>query len=212
MTNRFAAVIWDFDGTLADSLPELLRIYNELAPRYGLRQVEDPDEVRGQSMSQLLGAEQISWWTMVRLTRRLLQMQRQIIGQVKLFDGVAKTIHRLSAIGIRQAVVSSNSRTNLLECLSGHRLTDHFMYIHGTSRLGGKRRAIRRACRKLGVASSDALYVGDEVRDIDAARAASLAIASVTWGLNTKEVLHEHQPDWIVNCPDDIEAICTATS
>jgi len=52
--------------------------------------------------------------------------------------------------------------------------------------------------------TEDVIYIGDEVRDIEAARAAGIKIASVTWGYNLESILTENKPDYIVTQPRDL--------
>ena len=63
---------------------------------------------------------------------------------------------------------------------AGHGLLDCFSFVTGTSRIFGKDRRIRKAIRDAGLDSNEVLYVGDEIRDIEAGRAAQVEVAVVT--------------------------------
>jgi phosphoglycolate phosphatase len=71
----------------------------------------------------------------------------------------------------------------------------------GYPRLFGKGKALRRIVRAERLDSSEVLYVGDEVRDIEAARKARVASAAVTWGLNTEAILRAGGPDLVAADP-----------
>ena len=55
---------------------------------------------------------------------------------------------------------------------------------------------------------SNVLYVGDEVRDIEAAKKAGIRIAAVTWGYNSKKALEAYKPDYLVTKPEELLQIC----
>ncbi len=71
---------------------------------------------------------------------------------------------------------------------------------------------LRRALRKAGVRADEALSLGDETRDIDAARKTGIPCAAVTWGYGDLETLREHQPDHLLTSVERIldVAVCRA--
>jgi phosphoglycolate phosphatase len=77
-------------------------------------------------------------------------------------------------------------------------LVDH---VHAGSSIFGKDRAIRSFLRAEGVEPGEAVYVGDEVRDVEAAHKAGVRVISVTWGFNSKKRLKQAQPDYLVDTP-----------
>jgi phosphoglycolate phosphatase len=58
----FKLVVWDFDGTLADSLPAAVGIFNRLAPELGFRPVEDLSAARSLTTRQFLRRHGVSFW------------------------------------------------------------------------------------------------------------------------------------------------------
>jgi phosphoglycolate phosphatase-like HAD superfamily hydrolase len=50
----------------------------------------------------------------------------------------------------------------------------------------------------------DVVYVGDEVRDIEAGRQAGVAVAAMTWGFNDRALLARHCPDYLVERPEEL--------
>jgi phosphoglycolate phosphatase len=191
-------VLWDFDGTLADSLAYLVRVYNGVAQQHGFRPVEDPEALRGLTLLPLLRRQNIPLRKLPALVRAVLAAQRAEITSVPLFPGIPEVLHELRDAGVRMAVLSSNSRENIWLCLRARRVAEFFEDVIGYRRLFGKASSIRRFVRRQWLATQDVVYVGDEVRDIDAARRAGVSIASVTWGFNTAELLAEHRPDYLI--------------
>jgi phosphoglycolate phosphatase-like HAD superfamily hydrolase len=125
--------------------------------------------------------------------------------KVQLFPSVAEVLEVLRRSGPRMAVLSSNSRENVRACLRASGSEDHFEAVFGYRRLFGKGRAIKWIrMRSRGVAGRKVIYVGDEVRDVTAARQAGVDIAAVTWGYNTRELLAAQGPNFLVDSPDEL--------
>jgi len=76
--------------------------------------------------------------------------------------------------------------------------------VVGYPRLFGKGRAIRRLLKKEGIEPTQFLYIGDEVRDVEAARQAGVDIAAVGWGFHTLEQLSQESPTYLWSCPGDV--------
>ena len=82
-----------------------------------------------------------------------------------------------------------------------------FAFVVGYPRLFGKGKALRRIVRAEHVDRADVLYVGDEVRDIEAARKARVASAAVTWGLHAEAILRDNHPDHVVDLPSQLRGV-----
>jgi phosphoglycolate phosphatase-like HAD superfamily hydrolase len=102
------------------------------------------------------------------------------------------------------SVLSSNSRENILACLQANGIADHFESVVGYRRVLGKGEGIRRFLKGRASVGERAVYVGDEVRDVVAARKAGVDVAAVTWGYNTRELLSEHAPDYVIERPEQL--------
>jgi phosphoglycolate phosphatase len=199
---RYPLVVWDFDGTLADTRALALTTYNALAARHGFRPVNDPEAVRGLSTRAFLKQHGISLFRLPSLVRQYCATVRSSIDAVRLFDGIPEVLARLTASGHRQGVLSSNSVDNIDVCLRANGVRDHFDFLIGNPRLFGKGRTIRRLGRQHGIAPSQFLYIGDEVRDVEAAHQAGVDVGAVTWGFHTAEQLSAAKPTYLWATPD----------
>ncbi|MEI9851079.1 MAG: HAD hydrolase-like protein [Sphingomonas sp.] len=101
------------------------------------------------------------------------------------------------------ALVTSNAEANARAILGAENAARIDFYACGSS-LFGKAPKFRRALKKLGVHASHALAVGDETRDVDAAREVGMRCGSVLWGYASEEVLAGLGPDALFRTPDDI--------
>ena len=211
-SNRYPMVLWDFDGTIADSLGHALRFYNEKAKNHGYRPVLDPDRVRGMTFREFLMAHGVPIRSVPRMLRSFLSEFRRDLYAIPPISGVIECIWRLHRARIRQAIISSNEKSNIRRWLAHHQVADCFETCVGVSRLFGKEKPVKRVVRASQLPVRGVLYVGDEVRDIVSARKAGIDVAAVTWGLNSKEILLEFRPDYLVQRPVDLSDVCIGRS
>jgi len=106
-------------------------------------------------------------------------------------------LHALASTGVRVAVVSSNGEDTIRRVL-GPDLSALVADFACGAAIFGKAAKFRRVVRRAGVAPAQAVGVGDEVRDIEAARAAGIASVAVTWGYATRAILEGSSPTHVV--------------
>lgn len=204
-------LLFDFDGTLADSLSTIVAISNRLAPEFGYRPTPPAqvDTLKGMSARQLIRYSGISVLKIPALLRRLrteLRQQNLLIPPCAGMPAVIHELHKRHTL----AIITSNSPDIVRTFLEAHQLQHYFTGVDGGGTLFGKGRLIRRFLQEQSFEPAQTIYVGDEVRDIEAARFAGIRVISVTWGFNSREVLMAAHPDWLVDRPDRLQAIADA--
>ena len=191
---KYRLAIFDSDGTLADTLPWVRSIFNELAEEHGFRRVEPGEyerfrDLHGAALLRELG---LPLWKLPRVVSSMRRRMSEHAGTLSLFPGSSDVLIRLAAAGVQLAVVSSNSRENVGRVLGDDaRLIAHFAC--GASMLG-KAARLRQVIRQSAVQPSQAIYIGDEIRDAEAAGKAGIAFGAVTWGQHRPETLGRHNP------------------
>ncbi|HHT27984.1 MAG TPA: HAD hydrolase-like protein, partial [Firmicutes bacterium] len=115
---------------------------------------------------------------------------------IRLFDGVGDMLKRIKQEGITLAILTSNSYDNVVGVL-GPEITALISYFECGAALFGKRPKLKRLCHKSGIKPQDTLYIGDEVRDLEAARAVKMAFGAVNWGYTRPDTLWAHNPDFV---------------
>lgn len=204
---RYTFVLWDFDGTLADTFACMVSAYNTLAARRGLRRLDDPGAARGLTPQALLRTLNIPLLRIPSLLTGVLSAVRHDMPSIRLFAGVSEILDAFGRAGCRMSVLSSNSRENILACLHANGVAGRFESVVGYRRILGKGDGIRRFVKGRAAAGERAVYVGDEVRDILAARKAGVDVAAVTWGYNTSELLAAQDPDYLIERPEQLLAL-----
>ena len=203
----YKLVIFDFDGTLADSARWVAREINPLARRFGFRQVSD-DEIetlRGCDTRQILDRLGVPRWKLPFIARHLRRRLAQEAETIQLFPGAKSLLRRLAGQGVVLGLVSSNSAENVRRILGPEAaaLIEH--YECGAA-LFGKAAKFRKVVRRARMKACDTLCIGDETRDIEAAREAGLACGAVAWGYARREALALRAPTWLFETPDEVAA------
>lgn len=202
---RYRALVFDFDGTIADTLGETRRIFNEIAPDYGIRTVEEHEleELRHMSLKQLLSHLKIPKRRVPVLLARGTGMMRGGIAQMPLIEGMAEVLDVLRDKVDGFGILTSNVAANVELFLQSHGLRGHFDFISSTSKLTGKSKHLKAIRKTYSLRSEEILYVGDELRDVKAAKKAKIPIAAVTWGFNSRESLEAEKPEHLFHHPSE---------
>jgi phosphoglycolate phosphatase len=192
---KYRLAIFDSDGTLADTLPWMRSIFNELAEAHGFRRVEAHEYERFRSLHGVALFRELGLplWKLPRVASDMRRRMAEHTEKFSLFSGISDVLHRLVAANIQMAIVSSNSRENVERVLGADnaKLVAHFAC--GAS-MFGKAAKLRQALRQGSVPPPQAIYIGDEIRDAEAAAKAGIAFGAVTWGQHREETLRSQNP------------------
>jgi phosphoglycolate phosphatase len=197
-------VLFDFDGTLADSLDWFLGIFDQVADRYGFRHLApgDRERLRGLETSAILRDLGVPTWKLPLIARDLRALAARDIARIRLFPGAAAMLDALTAGGIQIAVVSSNAEENVRRVL-GPAAAHVRRFACGAS-LFGKAAKVRAVLRATRAHPGSALLIGDEARDIDAANQTGIGSAAVAWGYADPQFLRSLSPTFFFEQMEEI--------
>lgn len=194
-------IIFDFDGTLADSLPVMLHIYTRLVP-HGPEITKDFFRFLRKLPAHKVAAHlDVSIWRLPWLLSRGRKTMHQHMSEVQPCEGIVPVVKELKKRGYHLHVVTSNSRANVNEFLRMYGLSDAFDSVVAVKRLNGKPRALKNFVRRHKLVVGETYYIGDEARDIIATKKVSMPIIAVGWGFNDKELLQSMEPAAFVEEP-----------
>jgi phosphoglycolate phosphatase len=202
-----ANIIFDFDGTIADSFGLAVHIYEQLLRSGELLPKEEIQRLRGMSMLHLALELKIAPWRVPFLLARGRTIMRRNIDSVEAFAGMPELIRELNADGHKLYIMSSNSVQNIRPLLKRYDVRKEFIKLYGGAGLLGKATLLKRVLKRQKLDSAQTFYIGDEVRDIEASKRAGIKVISVTWGYNSEAILREHQPDFVAKKPTDIRSL-----
>lgn len=196
-------VIFDFDGTLADSLPLFIELAQELV---GVTiSQDDIERYRNMPSREILKEVKVPIYRFPSLLVKGKALMMKRMNEVKAFPGLNGVVEELGAnSGRKLYVVSSNSAGIINSFLETNNLSDNFASIYGNVGLFSKAQAIKKVMKREGFDISDSVYIGDEVRDIEAAQKVGMPIISVTWGFNGKKLLEKSKPNYLIDKPEEI--------
>jgi len=196
-------IIFDFDGTLADSLPMAMDLFYKWSKRVPYSPIE-VEKMRNMTLKQVLNQVGIPLWRVPSLlVNGRAELGRHIHG-IPLFMNIDNILKELQQRGHTMVVMSSNSPQNIHKFLKHHTIDQYFDGVHGNTGLFSKTNALKAILRKYKWQAIDTLAIGDEARDIDAAKKAGITSIAVGWGYNGEQILRAHKPDFFVSKPSEL--------
>lgn len=204
---RYKLAIFDLDGTLSDSFPWFLRVVNSIADKHRFRRIEDGDVamLRGKSSREIIGYLEVPLWRMPAIARDLRRLKSESLDAIPLFAGVELMLGELSERGVALAVVSSDSESNVRAALGSH--AELMSCFACGASLFGKAAKYRAVLKRTGIVAAEALCIGDEVRDGEAARQAGIDFGAVSWGYADPEALRQLSPVLVFDSVADISRL-----
>lgn len=201
-----ATYIFDFDGTLADSFTIAFDILvtNAAALRCKQLQPNDRDKIRQMHAKEMLSYLQIPFWRVPRFARKLRKLSKEKITEVGIFPAWESVLRQLKSERHHLGILSSNAQDNIQIVLKRHGLYELFDFIITEKALFGKTRRLHQLMKKFNFIDSETFYIGDEVRDIEAAQANNIKAIAVSWGLNSLQRLEAAAPDLIIHDPREL--------
>lgn len=198
-------VIFDFDGTIANTWKIVIKILKEKEEEWGLPAItkEILADFRGKPFFELIKKYNIVLLKLPFIVSKTQKELKSRMVQVSVFKGIKEVIMSLKKRGYPLGILTTNSKENVLYFLKHHGL-DIFDFIQSERSILGKDKGLRNILEKNNLQPTEVLYIGDEIRDIDACKENNVKIISVTWGFNTKNILKQNKPDFLVNTPSEI--------
>jgi phosphoglycolate phosphatase len=198
-----AAIIFDFDGTISDSF-DFLTGFLAAEAKAGPLSDAQKRELRSLSMAAMARHLGCGWWKLPLLLFKGRRQMGKVIDQLKPFSGMSEVIEKLHAEGHELFIVSSNSVGNVRAFLCHHGLYEYFLETYGGIGLFGKAPALRKLLREQHLKARNAIYIGDELRDVQSAQSIKLPVIAVTWGFARPADIVALKPTAVAETPADL--------
>ena len=199
-------IIFDFDGTIADTFEPLITIIQRLSQELGYKSVspEDIDLFRSLTTREIIYQAGVSIWKLPFILRKIKKELNKDIKLVRPVQGMKEALLDLKGQGNELGIITSNSQENVELFLENNQLDTIFSFICSGTTIFGKNKVINRVLTQKNINLSDVIYVGDETRDIEAAKKSNIQVIAVSWGFNSKEILSNQNPDYLIEYPQQL--------
>ncbi len=198
-------LIFDFDGTICDSLETVVEIVNSQLSKYG-KPPATAKLVRKLGIKKIISESKISKMQIPKLIKYGREKMSEVILSLETFPGLIEVIVELSKLHTL-GILTTNSEENARKFLSINNLSKYFSFVHSELNLFGKHKKLKKILSEYSLAPEQTCYVGDETRDIEAAKKVGIKSIAVTWGYESREILSKLEPDMIIEKPEGLLAI-----
>lgn len=211
MLMTYPVIIFDFDGTIADTLPLLVKILNRLSTEFGYKELreENIDELRAKDTREVLRHLGISIFKLPFLVKKARAELNKEIMELMPIKGISEALLNVKIAGYKFGILTSNSEENVRKFLENNDL-QIFDFIHSGSSIFGKGKALKNLMRQQNLKNNEVVYVADETRDVKAAREARVKIIAVSWGFNSKQAFNNSKPDFLIDKPSELIRVIDA--
>jgi phosphoglycolate phosphatase len=198
-------LLFDFDGTIADTLGIGIEIVNKYSGKFGYRKIqeEEIERLKGLTPWQLLKEFKIPFYKLPFMLSVLQSELYKNIANVKPIKELPSVLHALHDQHYVMGIITSNSEKNVRTFLKAHDL-EIFDFIHNERNIFGKFHTINKVLQQNKLQKNDVIYVGDEVRDIEACNKSGIDMIAVSWGFNTKVILSKFKPKHLIDSPKEL--------
>ena len=202
------SMIFDFDGTIADTLHAVIDVFNDLSDELGYRRgtQEGLQLFMGRGLHELATYVGLPWQRLPDLAVRVREEMSRQMHLIQPCRGMVEALAALRARGLRLGILTSNNRDNVERFLE-HQPELQFDFISGGSGLFDKHTLLQPLLATQGLAPAETCYVGDEVRDVEAARVIGMRAVAVTWGFSSSQLLAACNPDHLIADPNELLAL-----
>ncbi|MBW4597441.1 MAG: HAD-IA family hydrolase [Brasilonema angustatum HA4187-MV1] len=199
-------IIFDFDGTIADTVDALVSIANRLAGEFGYIPItqEELGLLRNLSSREIIKYSGISILKIPFLVKKVKTELKNKIKELKPISGIKEALVALNNEGYRLGIITSNSLENVTDFIKVNDLDKLFEFISSGVTIFGKTTIINNVLKQKQIKPQEVIYVGDETRDIEASKKANIKVIAVTWGFNSQEVLAKQHPDFLIHHPSQL--------
>jgi phosphoglycolate phosphatase len=204
---RRQAVIFDFDGTIADSFEYVFKFLKKEAGSFTEHTAEELEQFRRLPMKNLALRLGVPVWRLPVTYFKGRRVMRAHMEHVQPVDGMVEVIRQLHRDGYMLFITSANSGHNIRHLLRHQGILGCFRAIRSSAGITGKPALIGQLVVRYRLRKRMTWYVGDETGDVAAARHVGVLPLAVGWGFADPEKLRATQPEGYARKPAQIVQI-----
>lgn len=197
-------IVFDFDGTIADSTEGVLKFVNDNHQKYGFKKLSEKkvNFLKSKGSKYVINYLKIPKHKIPFLLKDVRIELGKVLENTRPYKGISVIIKKLYT-NFKLGILTSNSKENVEKFLVKNKL-EYFDFIYHGSSLFGKDKMLKKMFREKKLIKNETIYVGDEDRDIKAAKKVSIKSAAVTWGFNSRKLLQSTKPDFLIDKPSNL--------
>jgi phosphoglycolate phosphatase len=198
-------IIFDFDGTIANTMEHVKDIFNEIAAEFNFKKIEkgEWEKSRGIKIKDISKKMGVSLFRLPKILKRAGEIVSKKIKKFRPIDGIKEVLAELNKDGYILGILTSAEERNVKDFLKNNGL-DFFDFIYSSRDIFGKAGKMKKLLKKENLKPEKVIYVGDETRDIEAAKKTGVKSIAVAWGFNSKDLLLRENPDFLVEKPGEL--------
>lgn len=203
-SQKIKPIIFDFDGTIADSFEVFLQSLQVVLKLRRPLTAEEIADLRQSSTREIIKKLGVKKWQLALLVTKGRREIAQRMDSVEVFAGMPEVIKALSATNYTLYIVSTNNRESIDDFLAKYKLSQYITHVYANIGLQGKVKSLKKLQKQQELSAADCLYIGDETRDIEAAKKAHMACIAVGWGFSNPDTLKSYKPSAFVSQPKEL--------
>lgn len=209
--NRPLYLLFDFDGTIADSFALGMEILEELTPLYHLPHFTEEEllEFRGLHIPVIFKRLGISLFKIPIFLYDVKRLMQKRLNDLHPITGMCEALTSFNQQNIPMALLTSNAITNVVPFLERFNI-NYFAWFDCDISLLNKTHHLKTQIKRRNLREYNCIYIGDEIRDIKAAHDSGIKVISVSWGLQPRSLLQKHSPDYLINTPLELQNLVTS--
>jgi phosphoglycolate phosphatase-like HAD superfamily hydrolase len=192
-------VMFDFDGTIADSVDFLITKFNEKLQGFG--QPPIPAEIQRSVHARELVKGLNSFLSKDEVTTFVTEMRTLVndsASQHKAYAGAVEAVKKIKDKGNIVGIITSSNKSLVAE-FCAHNGMDFLDFIKQEENFWGKGDMMKAMIQEYDVAPENAFYVGDEARDCEECSRVGVQMIACTWGYNDEALLNNYKPKFMVH-------------
>jgi phosphoglycolate phosphatase-like HAD superfamily hydrolase len=206
MKNKKTTILFDFDGTLAETMMLIYRVFNQLSGTYKYKPLseEEIEVVRHFTIYEFIDYVKLAPWKIPVVAIHARKLMHSEIHTIQPPEGLVEVLTKIHESGrYKMDILTSNRRKNVLSFLNEHKM-GWFDQVHATRSILSKKLRLKKYIKSEKIDPKNLYYVGDTSVDIESTRFSGAKSVAVSWGLNTYAALERAHPDYLVKNPSEL--------
>lgn len=198
-------IIFDFDGTLVDSLPLIYDCLSQvLLEEESIKISKDKfKDLKRSGVLEALKKLEIPFYKFPILYLKTRNRMAERVDEIKFYEGIQDLLSKLDEKELTIGIISNNKKSTIEKFLKSKNL-ECFDFIIGNSLFSKKTSRLRKTIKDK---KEKAVYIGDQVGDIKAANETSISSIAVSWGFDSREELRKENPTFLVDNINNLQSL-----